>query len=164
MAYDNKVRDKAFRLFRKHGSLYQVAKELDINENTIRHWHRREGWDAKLKIIREKVMQREMERAEREEEKDLNRQKQILEQYAQDDIDNLEILKAFKLVCQERDASTLELKSLKEATDVMSNVIKLERLIRGDATDYLAVTFPDKYRETTERMLKEIAALRGDDE
>ncbi len=143
MAHSDKTRDKAFRLFRKLGSTYGVAKILSVHPSTIKNWRAKFEWDDKIAKIRKKVLLIEAEQALTDREKTLQEQQSIIAQYAKDDADNLKILKAFKAICIDeinrhkanKDGTSLEIKSLKDATDVMSNVIKLERLIKGESTE-----------------------------
>jgi len=145
MAYPAKIREKAFNLYRKIGSTYGVGKELGIHTTTIEKWKLEDGWDEKVKNIKAKVMELESENAVAEQDKTLEEHKRIFAQYAKDDENNLKILKAFKAICideinkyKSKQASrAFEIKSLKDATEIMNNVIKLERLIKGDPTEYL---------------------------
>ena len=144
MAYPPEISDEAFNLFRKCNSVYSVASELGVHPGTIMSWRVKYDWDDKINKIRQIVMGREAERALTDEEKTLEDQKRVIEQYAKDDEDNLKILKAFKAICVDeinrhkanKAETKLEIRSLKDATDVMNNVIKLERLIKGDPTEY----------------------------
>ena len=163
MAYPAKTREKAFSLYRRLQSTYAVGKQLGIHPTTIDNWRVKYDWDEKIEKIREKVMELEAKKSLTEKEKSIEEHKRIIAKYAKDDEDNLKILKAFKAICIDEinrhksrpEGSALEIKSLKDATDVMNNVIKLERLIKGDPTEYMHHTISPIAMHNQERSRRE---------
>jgi hypothetical protein len=145
MAHSRQTVEKAFRIFRKNQSAYEAAKKMGVSRQTILQWKDKYEWEPRINKIRQKVLQKEAEDTLREEQDKIAEKKRLLEQYAKEDEDTLKILKAFKGICQDAikihsatpDESTLVIRSLKDATEALNNVVKLERLIKGDPTDYV---------------------------
>lgn len=142
MSYPVTAHKRAFEYYKKSRTIDHVAKEKGMpSKRTLSFWKEEfncdcgyHEWDKRLSKIARKVH----ERQEKEEEHEVTEQIEVTdnqnERYAKEDLKTLSMLSILKRrIGVEIDM--LEIKTVKEATSALNDIVKIEKLIKGEPTE-----------------------------